>query len=1374
MPNGREKALILVFTIAIMMTVACAFLGGVNAQAISAELIGGWQPGPDTYHPSRLIVRFADSVMTTAAATDVVQSLGYSVCKVASFESSARFPSGFRVGIVELPQGESLSTAMATLETAPGVTYVEKDPVCYPDQASVMPNDTFFERLWALHNENLPREYIDPRMEGAPVDDADIDMPEAWELNTGTNEIVIAVIDTGCYIDHPDLVSSIWTNANEIPGNGIDDDGNGFVDDVHGWNFHGWNNSVWNPNERDMYGKLIDSHGTHVAGTIGAAANNTIGITGINWRIKIMPLKFLGPNGGYASDSILALEYAVNNGAALTNNSWGGGGYSQALRDAIEASGILFIAAAGNSGEDNDVTPHYPSSYDCSNVISVAASMQNDKPCDYPGWWGTCYGETSVDLFAPGGYIFSTVPPTSLPPPGEPGVETYAYYYGTSMATPHVSGVAALLIDKYPEMAYYPGSPGHTPGEITVKDAILGSVDRIPALEGKTLTGGRLNANRALSLMCPPVITSAVADPCEGPPPLEVHFSAAAYSFDGDMESVWWEFGDESEPVYDWTAVHIYEEEGVFEATFHVRNKSGLEDAATVVVDVFRPAAIGVEPTVLESALNWGEAETKTISISNAGEGSLHYRIDVEVDGWANEQQGGPDSHGYTWIDSDHPDGPQFEWVDISNVGTELHLKDSDDYVVDLPFDFPFYGDSKTSIRISSEGYFTFGTAGKTSSNTYIPNSKAPNDLIAVMWLNLNPERGGRMYYYGCDEYFIVQWNDVPVRNSTESYWFQAVLTPEGTMKLNYLSVQGVKHEKATIGIEDAYGTDGLQTAYNQQYLHDELTVVYVPMWISADPMEGSVEPGQTREVNVSFRGNHVPQGDWLAKLVIASNDKAHPQVEIDTVLHLNSLIPPAIVHMTANPSGGSVPLTVEFDAVAEDHDGIVESVVWDFGDNSQPVTGTLAPSHTYVSEGEYTVILTVTDDDGLSASREIAINARPLPRAHIDPPQVNETLRAHRSRTERLTIANTGDAELEFQIGSIRGGQSDEIQAEMDAEGSSFGGPDQFGYCWIDSDQPGGPEFEWTEISGIGNRLSTLKDDQSIVVELPWPFPFYGDMKTEVRISANGYLTFGEAGWGNRMNEGIPCTQLPNDVIAMWWDDLKPSEGPRGSGVYYYHDEVDDRFIVEYKQVPRVPSTGIPKSGDITAEVIFYPNGDIRFQYLDMDLSSYREEAEATIGIENADGTDGLEIYHNAFSLVHNSPTYIHDEMAILIQRHDWLTFDPINGSLAPGQSAEIDVCIDFSDVPVGTYEAQLVFETNDARRPLTLIPVRVEAMPNSAPVISACGVTPVRGPADTAFKFTAAATDADGEITDCYWIFGDGSPAVTGLVAEHCPCSR
>jgi len=326
-----------------------------------------------------------------------------------------------------------------------------------------------------------------------------ISATQAWDVATGSRSVVVAVIDSGIDLAHPDLVANLWTNPGEIAGNGLDDDRNGFVDDVHGWNF-----AANDANVQDGYG-----HGTHVAGIIGAVGNNGVGVTGVAWNVSIMPLKFQDDRGvGYTGDAIKAVQYAtmmrrdygVN--VVVINASWGGGtGFSSLLETAIRdagSTGITFVAAAGNSGANNDVATRYPSGYDLPNVIAVGA-------CDSTGSLAgfSDYGATSVDLAAPGTSIYSTLPGGR-----------YGWLAGTSQAAPHVTGAVALLAA---------ARPGISVAE--VRTAILGSVDHLPSLTGKVATGGRLNAFASLASLGlapaapPPVSAAPVAPPPVVPPP---------------------------------------------------------------------------------------------------------------------------------------------------------------------------------------------------------------------------------------------------------------------------------------------------------------------------------------------------------------------------------------------------------------------------------------------------------------------------------------------------------------------------------------------------------------------------------------------------------------------------------------------------------------------------------------------------------------------------------------------------------------------------------------------------------------------------------------------------------------------------------------
>ena len=299
----------------------------------------------------------------------------------------------------------------------------------------------------------------------------------AWANNhTGSAAVYIGIIDEGAMYDHEDLQGN-FGNPAELNGvDGFDDDGNGFTDDKYGWDFDGNNNSTFNG--------TTDDHGTHVAGTIGAVGGNGKGVAGVVWNVKMISAKFLGRRGGTTANAIKAVDYftdlKVIQGLNIvaTNNSWGGGGFSQGLKDAIDRAGvqnILFIAAAGNDGANNDATISYPSGYTSSNIIAVASITSTGGLSSFSN-----YGATSVDIGAPGSGIFSTLPASSK---GKI-ISTYGSYSGTSMATPHVTGAAALYASSNP-----------TATAALIKAAILNNATATGSLAGKCATGGRLNVS---------------------------------------------------------------------------------------------------------------------------------------------------------------------------------------------------------------------------------------------------------------------------------------------------------------------------------------------------------------------------------------------------------------------------------------------------------------------------------------------------------------------------------------------------------------------------------------------------------------------------------------------------------------------------------------------------------------------------------------------------------------------------------------------------------------------------------------------------------------------------------------------------------------
>lgn len=351
------------------------------------------------------------------------------------------------------------ATVTVTVQDSAGLTATATVQVSVG--APRVPNDPRFSEMNGLHQ----------------LSDADIDAPEAWAIQTDCSGVLVGVLDSGVDYNHPDLAANIHQNASEIANNGIDDDGNGYVDDRRGWNFASNNSSPMDDN----------LHGTHVAGTIGAVGNNGIGVTGICWKASLVPLKFLDQNGsGFMSDAIEGIYYAADLGVKIINASFGGGPYTQTFKDALDdiaASGVLFVAAAGNETNDNDAAPSYPANYNSINVISVAATNSFDELAAYSN-----YGATSVHIAAPGTDILSTFPTVVTAEMAAIGkTSAYEKISGTSMATPHISGLAALLWSLEPSL---------TVSE--VRSRILNRADVLTSLNSKVVGSRRLNSRNVL------------------------------------------------------------------------------------------------------------------------------------------------------------------------------------------------------------------------------------------------------------------------------------------------------------------------------------------------------------------------------------------------------------------------------------------------------------------------------------------------------------------------------------------------------------------------------------------------------------------------------------------------------------------------------------------------------------------------------------------------------------------------------------------------------------------------------------------------------------------------------------------------------------
>jgi len=447
-------------------------------KAIGLGLIGALASTAHAFDhvPGELIVKLKEG--TNTAAFFSMKSTGVQLDRTIDLKASDDL---YVVKFDESQKG--LVNVQATLSNMPEVEYAEPNyiykivkpiveknilddimPVS-DNNAYYTPVDAKFGQLWGLNNtgDNAPRGVTG-------VAGADVKALQAWEISQGSRAVKIAVIDTGIDYRHPDLRDQMWVNEAELNGtDGVDDDGNGYVDDIHGFDFA---NNDGDP----MDGH---SHGTHCAGTIGAS-HNAFGVAGVMRDVEFVGIKFLTDSGsGSTENAIKSIDYATKVGVDLMSNSWGGGGRSEALKEAIERAndaGIVFTAAAGNSSTNNDSRPHYPSNYEVENVISVAATTAADDLASF-----SCYGRRTVHIGAPGHKILSTTK--------NGGYESYS---GTSMATPHVSGVIGLLLAN---------EAGLTPVEI--RQRVMSTSDPVAALRGKTINGGRINAYNLLTNTIP-------------------------------------------------------------------------------------------------------------------------------------------------------------------------------------------------------------------------------------------------------------------------------------------------------------------------------------------------------------------------------------------------------------------------------------------------------------------------------------------------------------------------------------------------------------------------------------------------------------------------------------------------------------------------------------------------------------------------------------------------------------------------------------------------------------------------------------------------------------------------------------------------------
>ncbi len=807
---------------------------------------------PSRYVPGEVLLRFHDAAKS-ADRERILAELG----AVPGEKSGPGPVRRYRL------QKLTVAEAVARFAHDPGLAYLEPNFLL---SIAAVPDDPRFGDLWGLRNQGL----------NGGTAGADIGATEAWDVTTEAHEILVGVVDTGVDYLHEDLRANIWVNPGEIAGNGIDDDGNGFIDDVHGYDFQEGDGDPYDEN----------GHGTHVSGTIGAVGSNGIGVTGVCWRTNIVALRTLGSRGeGTTEDAIRAIEYAIDMGVDILNNSYGGSQYSTAMSEAISAAqeaGILFVAAAGNAGLSNEVVPFYPASYPQENIVSVGASDRNDQLVRTT-LWGSNYGEISVDLLAPGADILSC----------QPG-NLYGSLSGTSMATPHVTGALALLLAHDSQLS-----------ATEAKRILLEGVAVLPELQSTCVTSGRLS------------LPSIIVEP-DTIPPAEIDDLRIVQRGGDRVELAWTAPGDDGRigrafrygirvsemplTLQNWDTARRIEpapdptESGTgqslrvadldFETTYHFGiqafdssgNASPIGRAEPVTT--LGAPRIGMEPESVSARLLTGATAQRIVNVQNLGEGPLYFQ--VEEPHWG--VPGRSDGHAYAWTGSDDPGGPPFVWDDILTTGTVV--VGGQDEVLEGPFDigfeFPFYDTSFSRVWISSNGFLAFRATGPGAQNLALPNAQAPSYLIAPLWTDLDLSVGGAVFLESRVDRLIVQYMGVQRSGGSDPLFFQVQLLLNGSMEFHYLDVDQPALP-ATVGIQGLAGGPGLGIVFDEPFLHDRMTLRIdpIPHWLDVQPRSGVVPAGEALPLQLSLDAVDLCGEVFTARVPLLSNDPVAPVREL-------------------------------------------------------------------------------------------------------------------------------------------------------------------------------------------------------------------------------------------------------------------------------------------------------------------------------------------------------------------------------------------------------------------------------------------------------------------------------------------------------------
>jgi subtilisin family serine protease len=509
------------------LLLALLLLGAIDARVVAQMIAGTKLAAIEDFHPSRILIR-PQTGADPGQLKELHRQTGAQVLR--------QFHQMDGIQVLQLGPGATVPQWIMLYEQSGLVDFAEPD---YRLRLATAPNDPRYldGSLWHLHNTG----------QSGGVADADIDAPEAWATLRQATNIIVAIVDTGVRYTHEDLAPNMWVNPGEI-ADGKDTDGNGYIDDIHGINA-----AANNGNPID-----INGHGTQVAGLVGAVGNNAKGVTGVAWSVRLMALRFFDDaENGYVSDAVECFDYARANGAHIINASFGSPSYSSSFFSAINScrnAGIIVVAAAGNDGLDTDTTPYYPACYNLDNIVALSATTRTDTLASYSN-----YGATSIDLAAPGSDLYTTYNSSDA---------SYVRNSGTSFAAPVTAGAFALLKARYPADSH-----------LQLIERVLSTVDPLPSLSGKTITGGRLNLASALG---PSLQADFAVSAVSGELPLTVDFTDRSF---GDIVSWKWDFGNGATSTLP-SPSHTFNQSGDFVVSLSVTDGAGQTSEAIDTIQV--------------------------------------------------------------------------------------------------------------------------------------------------------------------------------------------------------------------------------------------------------------------------------------------------------------------------------------------------------------------------------------------------------------------------------------------------------------------------------------------------------------------------------------------------------------------------------------------------------------------------------------------------------------------------------------------------------------------------------------------------------------------------------------------------------------------